>query len=690
MGKQLLLSTQAQIVRTLGRPTPLPASGPELDMVGREISSRLEPDQRLTREWALLLGSAPVAATLTPGAGMPPSPRDFTDRVAVLRQLKREATRPAKGRSRVALLWGPPGIGRRVIALQFASENAGLYPDGQFYVDLRDVAGDQAVEPVVVLQRVLREMNVGPDDLPATELGCQDLYRRLTNGRRALVVINHATTAAQVRPLVPNTPELFLVVVASGPPFALDAERIEVPPLKDRDAKALLKKAAGAENVARAKARLPGILERCEGNGYALRAAAVRLFDAEPPEPLSEPRSLPSDPVRGTVRAVCARLPSPTVRMCRLVALGGWPVVTAELAAWAVAASPEDVAPMLAEAAEAELLQPLGDGGYRFPPEVGRYLADTAGAELGAPACSAAVSQMLTGLLNRAEHAAHAALPQSWRVAEAPERGEPYAGEAEGLAALVAGRVNLLRAIFVAEDYQHIETCLRLARTLWPLVLKAGYWAEALPALQVAARRADERHPESETSAALHFQLAHCLGQLRRWDEAEREAGTAVAHERAAGHLFGEASCVEYLGLLHLYQSKGPEAAQRFAEAGALYRRTVDDRGDDAGADAGEDRQLRRALALLERHTGRALWVNGELAESRRHLGVARAHFEREGEDYNLARTLTDLAETTHTMGRDREALDHIAEAERLLPASASAHRRYLTDLRRRCEATSR
>jgi tetratricopeptide (TPR) repeat protein len=322
---------------------------------------------------------------------------------------------------------------------------------------------------------------------------------------------------------------------------------------------------------------------------------------------------------------------------------------------------------------------PWATAGYRFHPEVCRYFADTAGPKLGAPACSAAVAQMLTGLLHRAEHAAHAALPESWRVADAPTRGEPYAGEAEGLAALVAERVNLLRAVSIAEEYQHVETCLRLARTLWPLVLKAGYWAEALPALRTAARCADERQPESRASAGLHFQLAHCLGQLRRWEGAEREAATAVAHERTVGHLLGEASSIEYLGLLHLYQMKGDEAVQRFAEAERCYRRIMSGHG--------EDRHLRRALALLERHTGRALWVKGELAEAHAHLCRARAHFEREGERYNLARTLTDLAEVAHSAADNAAALDHIAEVRGLLPPSATPHLRYLTDLRRRCEA---
>ncbi|MGW4290435.1 tetratricopeptide repeat protein [Streptomyces sp. NPDC004673] len=680
MGKQLLLSTQAQVSRTRGRQAPLPTSESGLLELGREIRSLVASDQRQTIDWALLLGSGRSAGALSPGAGMPPPPRDFTDRTSVIKQLKREATRPARAQPRAVLLYGPPGIGLTATALFFAAGQADLYPDGQFYVDLRDVSGEQTAEPVVVLQRVLREMSVESDEMPATESGCRDLYRRLTNGRRALVVVDHAVAAAQVSPLIPNTPELFLLVIASGPALALQAERIEVPPMKDRDAKELLKKAAGPEKVARAKARLPGILARCAGNGYALRAAATRLLDGQVESFESRDDVASSDPVRDAVRALCGALPEATVRMCRLVALGGWPAVTADLAGWAADVSSAEATRMLADAADAHLLQPLGDGRYRFPPEVGRYLADTAGSELGVPACSAAVSQALTGLMYQAEHAAYTVMPKSWRVAHAPEQGVPYTGEAEGLAALVAERANLLRAITVAEEYQHVDMCLRLARALWPLVLKAGYWAEALPALRIAARCADERRPESSTSAALHFQLAHCLGQLRRWNEAEHEGQTAVAQERAAGHLLGEASSIEYCGLLNLYQTKPQRAVEQFSEAGRLYRLVVSEQG--------ETRDLRRALALIERHMGRALWLQGELAQARTRLNNARVYFERqdEGESYNLARTLTDLAETAHTAGDDEEALVHIAEATTLLTSDATPHLQYLTDLRRRCE----
>ncbi|MEK8170902.1 hypothetical protein NKH77_19095 [Streptomyces sp. M19] len=59
----------------------------------------------------------------------------------------------------------------------------------------------------------------------------------------------------------------------------------------------------------------------------------------------------------------------------------------------------------------------------------------------------------------------------------------------------------------MAEEYRHTTVALRLARALWPLQLKAGYWDEVLPALRVATRCADEHQPNSRVAAALHFNL---------------------------------------------------------------------------------------------------------------------------------------------------------------------------------------
>ncbi|ATL80341.1 ATP-binding protein [Streptomyces malaysiensis subsp. malaysiensis] len=681
MGKQMLLSTGALVRRTLGRETPLPTTPEGWEVLAREMHPRLGRDGRRGGEWALLLRSLPDSAVaLRPGAQLPPATHDFTDRQTVLRQLRREATRAAAGRPRVALLYGPPGIGTSAVALHWGADQVARYPDGQFYVDLRDAPGESGLEPSAVLLRLLGRMGVEPELIPPTEPARVELYRRMLTGRRALVVIDHASSAAQVRGLVPATPEVFLLVVASGPAFALEAERIAVPPLSDRDAVKMLRKVAGPEKVALAKPRMPALLGDCAGNAFALKAAAMSLLAEEPPLPEDMAESSARHPVHGMVRNACRRLRPDTARLCRLTALGGWPALDARLAAETAQVGREEAAGMLVEAAEVQLVEPLGDGRYRFRPEVRHALADTAALEHGIPECSAAISRALDGLLNRALHAAHAALPQSWRTEPAPAEGTAYRDEAEGMAVLLAEAGNVVRAVSVAEEYQHIDTALRLARALWPVQLKAGRWDEVLPALRVGARCADRYRADSRMAGALHFQLGHCLGELGRAEEADREVRTAAACERAAGHVRGEASSLEMLGLLSLNGWRYEAAYERFVEAERVYRRIT------PGQEGAED--LPRALALAERHQGRALRGLGRLEESRVRLEAVRDFFAERGEAYNQARTLTDLAETLHDAGDDAEALTKITEAERLLnPEQATPHLTHLARLRLRCQA---
>ncbi|MET8060696.1 ATP-binding protein [Streptomyces microflavus] len=683
MGKQLLLSTGALAGRTLGRETPLPTGVDGLDTLASQVHARIGDDPRRAAEWASLLRSAPVQerVSLSPGT-LPPAPRNFTNRERAVKRLKREATRPAAGRPRCAQLSGPPGIGTTAVALHVGALLHPRFPDGQFYVDLRDAAGENGPEPAAVLQHLLREMGVEHDRIPPTGAAREQLYRRLTAGRRVLVVIDHASSVAQVRGLIPSTPDVFLLVVVSGRPFTLDALPVAVPPMSDRHAVKMLRQVAGREQIARVKRQLPALLTRCAGNAFALRAAALRLLTegASPSDPVAEP---PGDhhPVRDATRSACEGLRPQTARLCRLTALGGWPSIDAHLAAAAAGIEVAEATRMLAEAVDVQLLEPLPDGRHRFHPEVRRYLADTAGAEHGIAECSAAVTRVLDALLNRVLHAAHAALPQSWRTEPAPESGVPCRDEEEGVAVLAAEVRNVVRAVSVAGEYQHIDTALRLARALWPLQLKAGYWDEVLPALRVAARCADDHRPGSRMAGALYFQLAHCLGELGREEEADRAADAAVASERAAGHTRGEASSVELQGLLSMRRWLYAAAHERFAEAESIYR------GITSGQDEAVD--LPRAFALVQRHQGRALRGMGRLAESRVLLEAATAFFEEQGEAYNQARALTDLAEALHEAGENAEALAKITLAERLLTPAATPHLMYLAGLRLRCEAVA-
>ncbi|MFF1919712.1 tetratricopeptide repeat protein [Streptomyces sp. NPDC058221] len=687
-GKWAWESTGGFVRRVAGREIPAPTAPGELDAVARMVSDRLRQDPRLAASWTAFASrttSGARGAAFGPGAGQPALPasiRFFTDRKEALKSLDREASRRADGTPRLALVHGAEGMGSSTLAVHWGARQAGMFPDGQLYADL---AGGTAAarETGTVLRILLRQLGVRDEDMPtsADELG--EFFRRCVADRKLLIVLDHVRSAAQIRPLLTSAPAVFTIVVARNPFPGLDAVRVPVGPLTDRDAVRLLTQLLDKPAVAAARATLPAVLARCGGSPYALRAAAPRLT-----EPTSG-TAVEADPVRGAAQDTYRLLDPATARLYRLLALRDWPSLDAGLAAHVAGTTPEEAAERLDELAEGLLLERNatadGHARYHYRPAVRGHAEAAAVQEDGIAACSAALARALHWYVDLSTSVAHQSLPESWRV-PAPStthRGRTFAptfeSRGEALDALIAESGNLVQAVHCAEESGDFVSAVRLCRSLWPLQLKAGHHEMLLPALRIGARLADTHLPGAAEAGALHAQLAHTLTELRLWDEAETEAVAAARAEESAGHKRGHASATEFLGLLRLRQWRFGEAYECFDEADAVLQAM---RAEDEGT-----ADVPRARALLERHRGRALRGLGRLEESRDRLGTALDHFRANGDTYNTARTLTDLAETWLDASDTTAARPLIEAALTTLSGQgAEYHVAHLRAMRERCE----
>ncbi|MEV6546791.1 tetratricopeptide repeat protein [Streptomyces sp. NPDC051665] len=671
-GKLAWESAGGMVRRLAGREVTAPATPDEVNAIARMVHDRVHSDPELALAWTRFARGVRVPEPVTgPGRHcLPSAPRSFTDRQDALKLLDKEATRAFDGRPRLALLHGPEGIGTSTLAFHWGARQAARFPDGQLYADLR------ALGPEPVLATLLRQLGLPDEDIPPSTADRTALFRRSLTDRRALVVLDHARSAAQVQPLLAPAPDVVTLVVARNPLIGLDALRIPVGPLGRRDAKRLLTELVGKPAVSAARATLPAVLDRCAGSPYALRAAAPRL--TVPPLPPETPAGSGNDPVTSAVEDSYRLLAPDAARLYRLTGLYDWPALDAAAAARAADIDEAEAARLLDDLAGALLIELTEDGRYRYRPAVRAHAARTAAAVDGIAACSAAVSRTVEGYLRLALAAAQAALPESWRVPSTPTP-PAYENRGAGVAALAAEASNLVQAVHAAEEFGDWDTVVLLGQALWPLQLKAGHHDILLPALQAGVRTADAHFPGTRTAGALHAQLAHSLMELRRWDEAEPEALAAARDERAGGHVRGQASAVEFLGLLRLRQWRFDEAYAAFDEA----NRILDGIGP---ADEGAT-DLPRARALLERHRGRALRGLGRQAEAVERLDRALAFFRASGEAYNTARTLTDLAEARLNSGEFTAARALIDEATAALrDEKAEQHLEYLRSLRERCE----
>ncbi|MGW7331204.1 BTAD domain-containing putative transcriptional regulator [Streptomyces sp. NPDC054840] len=213
-------------------------------------------------------------------AMLPPDTVDFTGREPELELLCRALAPEAQGtgRPRRVLVTGMAGLGKTALAVHAAHRCRPHFPDGQLYADLRAPDGTPR-HPARVLRGLLRAL--GPmDDVPAGEDQDQlvRLYRERTRGKQLLIVLDNASGAAQLGPLLPNTPEpAVLVTGRTALPTVAGAHTVALAPLAPRDSLELLSAAAGPARVASAPGAASSIVEHCAGLPLALRIVGTRI-----------------------------------------------------------------------------------------------------------------------------------------------------------------------------------------------------------------------------------------------------------------------------------------------------------------------------------------------------------------------------------------------------------------------------
>ena len=150
---------------------------------------------------------------------LPQEARGFTGRTRELRALTELLGRPEGVSSVVVIsvIAGTAGVGKSALAVHWAHEVAGNFPDGQLFVNLRGYDPDRPMPAADALAGFLRALSVPGRDIPPDAAERAALYRSLLAGRRMLVVLDNAGSAEQVRPLLPGTPTCAVVVPPPRP-----------------------------------------------------------------------------------------------------------------------------------------------------------------------------------------------------------------------------------------------------------------------------------------------------------------------------------------------------------------------------------------------------------------------------------------------------------------------------------------
>jgi hypothetical protein len=173
----------------------------------------------------------------------------------------------------VAGVHGAPGVGKSALAVHAGHLSAARFPDRQLHVNL---GGATPLSPAGALCQVLRALGVPQADLPGDVEAA--VFRALVAGRRLLIMLDDAATAAQVRPVAARRPGSAVLVTGRTRLAGLaDVTHLRLGPLRrPRPARC-----STVWSRAHARPRPPGETERlaelCDHLPLGLHIAAARL-----------------------------------------------------------------------------------------------------------------------------------------------------------------------------------------------------------------------------------------------------------------------------------------------------------------------------------------------------------------------------------------------------------------------------
>jgi DNA-binding SARP family transcriptional activator len=492
----------------------------------------------------------------------------------------------------ISAIGGAAGIGKTALAVHWAHQVRGRFPDGQLYVNLHGFDHDrQPLEPGEALELLLRSLGLAASEIPPHHEAQGRVFRTLLADRRMLVLLDNAASAKQVRPLLPSGPTCCVLVTSRnrlGDLVAHDgAHALPLDLLQPDEARALLSRTLGTDRVDDDKHAVDELIRLCGSLPLALRVAAARLAGdpalrtadlvAEMNEgnklEALEPDRDANSPLR-TAFSVSYRVLAPGARrLFRLLGLFPGAEFTTEAAAALLDAPLSQARRLIGALTSAHLVEPATAARYRFHDLLREYAQECALVEETAPDREAALERLLIWYLNATRTTAGTGL-----FPELPSSLHPgrHPGMPSAIAAgpwLDAERANLLAVINHAAHHGPRPIAWHLTSALF-----SDFWIH-LPrkTWQTTAQTAlDAAETESDLfgQAAMHSSLS-----AARWDrghvrQAMEHATRALDISRELGWATGEASGLGVRGMAYWSMARLDSAHDDFTVGLRIFRET--------------------------------------------------------------------------------------------------------------------
>ena len=569
----------------------------------------------------------------------------------------------------VAVISGTAGVGKTALAIRFGRQVAKRFPDGQLYIHLRGRdPGTPPVEPSVALQFFLDALGVPPHRIAASTEERAALYRSLLDGKRMLIVLDDAISAAQVRPLIPGSPGCLVLVTSRNQMAGLAAVEgaalLTLDVLSDAEAREMLARRLGQERIAAEPEATDEIVAACARLPLALSIAVGRAV-SRPKRPLAELAAelrdarrrldaLDEEDAATDVRAVLSwsydQLSPAAARMFRLLGLHPGPDISLPAAASLAGVPRAEAGAALRELTRTHMAAEHLPGRFVFHALLRAYAADQAERYDDPAERAAAARRML-------DHYLHTAMAASQRFSPfrsplrlpAPQPGVlpgEMADKDQARAWFETEVEVLLSMIRYAEAGRFDAYAWQIPWALGPFFHRRG-WLRSYSAIQQTALAAAKRLDDTLALAHAHHLLGHAQLQMSDYESAEPNFRQALDLFRELGDRANEAVVLNGLaGML--------EKQERYDEALAVALDAL--------------RMLKAAghwwtQATLENGVGWLYAHLGQYDEALTHCQRALSLHRESGHRGGAADTLDSLAFVYLQQGDLAQALAHYEQA---------------------------
>lgn len=616
---------------------------------------------------------AEVAARVVP-AQLPADVPGFTGRADHLRRLDellRERPAGAVNAVVISTVAGTAGVGKTALAVHWGHRVRDHFPDGQLYINLRGFAVDAPVRPIEALVHLLRSLGEPAEQIPVDEQTAAGRYRSLLAGRQALVVLDNAVNADQVRPLLPGGSGCLVLVTSrdrlTGLLASDGADCLPLDVLSPDEAQHLLAVILGPDRVAAEPVATAELARICSYLPLALRVAAANITShlwssiADYVAALRDGDRLTALDVDGDEQAGVRRafdlsyrtLHPDAQQVFRLLGLVPGSDITVEAVAALAAIGIADARRLLDRLIAVHLVNhPVLDR-YTCHDLLRHYAAERGRAEDSGADREAALRRLHDWYLHGADRAARMLYGQSLRLpVPAVEVPAPavVADQAAALAWLDAERANLVAVIRHAAEHGPRSRAWLVADALrgyfW-LGMHLVDWQDATRTALAAA----EAEGDLRAQAAAQLSLGDsCFRQGRRGPAIERYEAALTLAERT-GWVQCEAAASCQLGVM--YRDSG-----RVRQANDYL---------DRGLKLCRANGWRHGEAVTLIHIGRAYLQLGRLAEAIECCATALTINHAIGSRLGEGTDLGYLGEFRYAQGRLDEAAEHLTGALPLL-----------------------